>query len=167
MKNLEAALVFDSIHRILSELVDGPALDQGTWVLDPDPSVGLLATLGSLSGVQASARPIPGESSIAGHANHLHFSLGLLNRWASGENPFEGADWKGSWKTQEVTEVEWKSLIDGLGQQAHAWIKAMDPEKDWDAISLTGAVGNVAHLAYHLGAIRNMLEMAKREAVRE
>lgn len=161
MNSINAEMVFRSIHTLLSELVDGPAPGQGTWILDRDPSAGLAGTLDSLTAAQASRHIIPGESSIVGHANHLLFSLTLMNRWAAGENPFEGADWQGSWKTQTVDDVQWEDLRRKLREQGHAWLKALDTARDWDEEDFTGALASIAHLAYHLGAMRNMLDTAK------
>jgi len=161
MKSVNAEMLFSCTHTLLSELVDGPAPGQGTWILDRDPSAGLRGTLDSLTAAQASRHIVPGESSIAGHANHLLFSLVLMNRWAAGENPFEGADWQGSWKIQSVDDAQWEDLRHALKEQGHAWMEALDAAKAWDEESLTGALASIAHLAYHLGAIRNMLETAK------
>ncbi len=161
MNSIDAEMLFKCVHTLLSELVNGPAPGQGTWILDRDPSAGLAGTLDSLSAAQASRHIVAGESSIAGHANHLLFSLSLMNRWAAGENPFEGADWQGSWKIQTVDDAQWKELRRELREQGHAWMDALDADKDWDEESLTGSLASFAHLAYHLGAIRNMLDTAK------
>ncbi|MEN6492355.1 MAG: hypothetical protein ABFC85_10230, partial [Rectinema sp.] len=67
MNSINAEMVFRSTHTLLSELVDGPAPGQGTWILDRDPSAGLAGTLDSLTAAQASRHIIPGESSIVGH----------------------------------------------------------------------------------------------------
>jgi len=162
MNSINAEMLFRCVHTLLSELVDGPAPGQGTWILDRDPSAGLAGTLDSLSAAEASRRIVPGESSIAGHANHLLFSLTLMNRWAAGENPFQGADWQGSWKLQTVDDAQWKNLRRELREQGHAWMDALNADKDWDEESLTGSLASLAHLAYHLGAIRNMLGAAKK-----
>jgi hypothetical protein len=164
MNSINAEMVFKCTNTLLSELVDGPAPGQGTWILDRDPSAGLAGTLDSLTAVQASRHIVPGESSIAGHANHLLFSLTLMNRWAAGENPFEGADWQGSWKIQGVDDAQWEYLRRKLREQGHAWMQVLNAAREWDEEALTGALASLAHLAYHLGAIRNTLEAAKKTA---
>ena len=43
-------------------------------------------------------------------------------------------------------------MLDQLSQ-----IAAVDQPRDWDEISLTGTLGSCAHIAYHLGAIRQIV----------
>lgn len=160
MNSINSEMLFKGIHTLLAELIDGPAPGQGTWILDRDPSAGLKGTLNSLSAAQASLHIVPGESSIAGHANHLLFSLKLMNRWAAGENPFAGADWQESWQVQTVDEAQWATMRRELEKQGHAWMSALDAPRTWDEENLTGTLASFAHLAYHLGAIRNMVDNA-------
>jgi hypothetical protein len=39
-------------------------------------------------------------------------------------------------------------------------MSAIGEREDWDADSLTNVVGSLAHLAYHLGAIRQLTQAA-------
>ena len=156
---LDATLVFQALESILAELFSGPA-PTGTWVLDHGSRTDLLATLEALTAEQASQKPIPGHPSIAGHANHLRFSLGLLNRWAGGEpNPFAGADWKASWRLQKVGAAELDELRAALRAEAESWRRAVRQPREWEAISVTGALASAAHVAYHLGAIRQLAHL--------
>src|SRR5262245_46028793 len=60
-----------AISKLLTEIFEGPPGDEA-YVLNPgDP--GLLRQLESISASTASARPIPGKSSIAAHADHVHY----------------------------------------------------------------------------------------------
>ena len=137
-------------------MVDGPS-DTGAWVLGRG-DLGLADALQDIAAEIASQRPAIGRNTIAAHAGHVKYGLELLNRWAGGEeNPFADADWEGSWRRQVVTEVEWKDLIAGLRAEALAWITALQEPREWDEISLTGALASAAHLAYHLGAIRQLV----------
>jgi hypothetical protein len=43
-------------------------------------------------------------------------------------------------------------------------MNVLNGSKDWDEESLTGSLASLAHLAYHLGAIRNMLGVAKQRS---
>lgn len=156
MSNLDPQLVFSSLRRLLTELIDGPS-EKMSFILNPGDA-GLLANVERLSAEQASAKPIPGRSSLAGHVGHLRYSLELLNRWSRGEeNPFADADWPGSWHHQTVTEPEWRDLRDALAAEAHAWTGAVEQPREWDALTLTGAISSAAHLAYHLGSIRQVM----------
>jgi len=161
MDAINGTMVFNSVHTLLSELIDGPAPGQGTWILDRDPQAGFAGTLQQLSAAQASRHVISGESSLAGHANHILFSLTLMNRWAAGENPFAGADWQGSWALQTVDEAQWATLQKNLLGQAHGWMSSFNAPRAVDSDDLTGIIASVSHIAYHLGAIRNMLTAAR------
>src|SRR5262249_55328451 len=80
-----------ALTNMLSEIFDGPPGNEA-YVLNPgDP--GLLRQLDSVAADAASARPMPGKTTIAAHVDHVHYGLSLLNRWAAGEpNPWVGAD---------------------------------------------------------------------------
>jgi hypothetical protein len=43
-----------------------------------------------------------------------------------------------------------------LGDEAHAWRQALGSARDVNDMELTGMVSSIAHLAYHLGAIRQI-----------
>jgi len=157
--DLDAALA--SLQALLRELFHGAAAEGGTWILDRAPGSGLLDTLDALSAKEASARPVPGRATVAGHAHHLRFSLGLLNRWAGGENPFAGADWPGSWRVQTVDDAAWRELRDALRREALAWERAVVAPRTWEPMALTGALASAGHVAYHLGAIRQLAAAAR------
>ena len=151
----EIELTLTGLRNLLSELINGATGDQ-SWVLNPgDP--GLIETLEKLPADVVSQSPARGRNTIAAHAIHVKYGLELLNRWASGEeNPFATADWPASWLKQVVTDDEWSDIVAALRHDATAWLAAIDQPRDWDEISLTGTLASSAHLAYHLGAIRQI-----------
>jgi hypothetical protein len=74
----------------------------------------------------ASERPMPGQTTIAAHVDHVHFGFSILNRWAAGEaNPWDGADWNGSWRRTMVNEDQWRTLRDSLRHEAEKWRKVV------------------------------------------
>jgi hypothetical protein len=80
-----------------------------------------------------------------------------MNRWAnSGGNPFADATWDEAWKLSEVDESGWQEIRDGLRLEAHRWLTALNTPREATAVELTGMIASVAHLAYHLGAIRQI-----------
>ena len=141
---------------LLREALHGPSSE--AYFLNSGDR-GLLGSLDALSAETASARPA-GRSSVAAHVEHLRYGLHLLNRFARGENPWEDADWAESWKHQEVTEDQWRALRTALANEAHAWLEAMQKPSAWDESALASAVGSIPHLAYHLGAIRQLAQAA-------
>jgi hypothetical protein len=143
-----------ALSTVLDELIAG-AGPKAAWVLNPhDP--GLLNSLDKLSAEEASAIPTGGGVSIAAHVDHLRHGLQLLNRWAKGENPFADADYSASWDRITVSEAEWLARREALRREADAWRDAIKRPRDLTDFELTGMVASVAHLAYHLGAIRQM-----------
>ncbi|HYR11059.1 MAG TPA: hypothetical protein VEQ60_24980 [Longimicrobium sp.] len=142
-----------TLTTLFGELVDGPPrfaymLNQG--------DAGLLRSLDRLSAEAASASS-QGGGSIAAHVEHVRYGLSLMNRWAGGEeDPFSGADWSASWNLTTVSEAEWQALRDALRDEAHRWLAALGTPREVNRIELNGVVGSIAHLAYHLGAIRQI-----------
>jgi hypothetical protein len=100
------------------------------------------------------------RSSVAAHVHHLQDGLALLNRWAGGEDPFASATYAASWDHQHVTDVEWRHLREVLASEARAWMSAVGARREWDTPALSNVVGSIAHLAYHLGAIRQLTASA-------
>jgi hypothetical protein len=139
---------------LLRELLYGPP-KEFAFVLNPGDA-GLLASLDRLSAEQASARS--GErSSIAAHVDHLVYGLSLLNRWLAGDkDAFSGTDYAVSWTRQVVTDDGWRILRKRLAEEAGAWVTAAGTPREWDSMTLNGAIGSIVHLAYHIGAIRQI-----------
>jgi hypothetical protein len=145
----------DSLSTLFSELLDGPP-PRICFVLNAGDR-GLLPALDALSAAAASAVPASGGAPIAAHVDHVLYGLSLLNRWIGGEaNPWATADWTASWKRSSVTEGEWAALRDRFRAEARRWQETLAQASDLKGIELTGALASVVHLAYHLGAIRQI-----------
>jgi len=145
-----------AVSKLLTEIFDGPPGTEA-YILNPgDP--GLLGQLEKISAAAASEQPIPGKPSIAAHVDHVHFGMSLLTRWISGEeNPWADADWNGAWKRNTVTDEQWRTLRDNLRKESDTWRKAVGVRTEWDDMTAAGALSTIAHTAYHLGAIRQIL----------
>jgi hypothetical protein len=80
-----------------------------------------------------------------------------MNRWAAeGGDPFADATWDEAWKTFDVDAPTWKAIQNGLRDEAHRWLMALGSPRDVSDVELTGMIASIAHLAYHLGAIRQI-----------
>ena len=155
MHTLETSVV---LARLFTELVDGVDNPNGAFVLNSG-DVGLLRSLEKLSAAEAS-QSVDDGATIAAHAQHLRYGLSLMNRWAAaGGNPFADAKWDEAWRTKNVDANTWDEIRNGLRDEAHAWLKALGSGRDVNDIELSGMIGSIVHLAYHLGAIR---QIAKR-----
>ena len=154
-----ASLLADVLSNLLRELVDGPP-GEVAFILNPGDR-GLFASLADLSAAQASTR-IDGRSSVAAHVHHLRFGLHLLNRWAGGDtNAFADAAYAESWSHQQVNDAGWRELREAFEREVREWRSRLQtPPSTWDETTLSGFVSSVAHTAYHMGAIRQLVPAA-------
>ncbi len=141
-----------SLPSLFSELVFG-APAAGAFVLNPGDR-GLLASLDALSAEDASR--VTGTTSVAAHVRHLQYGLSLMNRWADGENPFQEANWAAAWQQPSVSPSEWDDLRASLAQTCRTWHASLGSDRHVSGIELDGVIGSIIHLAYHLGAVRQM-----------
>ncbi len=144
-------VLFERLKDILRETYEGGIPGEGTEYLDH--SSGIRGTLGPLTAAQASRRP-DGHPSIAAHERHMAFHLRVVAEWVQGVR--KKRDWPGSFEPQTVTAEEWaliqQELEDARAEFLRA-MKALGPEQ----LAKDGAgLGAIAHLAYHLGAIRKL-----------
>ena len=140
---------------LFSELVDGVSQAGGAFVLNTG-DIGLLRSLEKLSAADAS-KSANGGATIAAHAQHVRYGLSLMNRWArEGGNPFADATWNEAWKTSTVGDAAWAEIRDGLRDETHRWLEILQSPREISGIELTGMISSIAHLAYHLGAIRQI-----------
>ncbi|HKR66785.1 MAG TPA: DinB family protein [Thermoanaerobaculia bacterium] len=131
----------------LQEGFEGPH-DGSSYFLDSDG--GLRGTLAKVSAEEAS-RAV-GGTSIAAHAHHIRFSLAASAASIAGDS--SPRDWNESWTVRNVDETEWDRLrreLDAEYDKLRATIAAHGDS------ALGAGVGVVAHLAYHVGAIRQKL----------
>src|SRR5688500_16845145 len=143
----------NTLPALFAELTEGAPLTGAYMTNRGDP--GLLRSLDKLSATAASKLTANG-SSIAAHVDHLRYGLSLMNRWAAGENPFDDADWSVSWRKTRVTAAEWKQLREDLAHEAHRWLDALRKGREIGESDLKSVIGSIAHLAYHVGAIRQI-----------
>ena len=143
-----------AFRRVFSELVDGTN-PKGGYVLNTG-DIGLLQSLGTISAADAS-RAVNGGATIAAHTQHLRYGLSLMNEWAAkGGNPFANAKWDEAWKMSAVSDAQWQEIQSGLREETTRWLEVLKTPRDMSSVELTGLVGSIAHLAYHLGAIRQI-----------
>ena len=141
-----------NLRVILAEMLDGPTA--GGYLLNTnDP--GIIRSLDRLSAPAASATHA-GGASIAAHVDHLRYSFSLMNRWAAGDNPYADADWTVSWRRNVVSDADWAKLRADFAREARRWLDTIGTPREVSDQELTSLIGNLAHLAYHIGAIRQI-----------
>ena len=144
-----------SLKTLFRGLIDGPD-SNAAWMLYRGDA-GLIRSLDKLTASAASTSPGAGGASIAAHVDHLRYGLSLMNRWSQGEDdPWSTADWTASWNRSIVNDEEWMALRQKFGIEARTWLEALDTPRDYTEARLNDVIASVAHLAYHLGAIRQI-----------
>jgi hypothetical protein len=152
--------IASSLTTLFSELVDGANNPGGAFVLNSG-DIGLLRSLDKLSSDDAS-RSVHDGATIAAHAQHVRYGLSLMNRWATeGGDPFADAKWDEAWKTSRVSDAEWTEIRAGLRDEARRWLAALGSAREVSRVELNGMIASVAHLAYHLGAMRQIAKSAR------
>jgi hypothetical protein len=75
---LPVSALINSINILLTEVYPGPPDPHGTWFIDNEPDSGILGILAGVSAEEASTS-VDGSgkpgTTIASHAEHLHWSL--------------------------------------------------------------------------------------------
>jgi hypothetical protein len=128
------------------ESVHGIYLDRGTSLLE------------TLAGITAEEASIPvGDkcATIAAQVTHVCFYLDVLDRFIqTGQN--EKVDWGEVWRTvRGVTPQEWQDLQARLHHAYERTQATIQSYEHWEVEhSIGGAIGLIAHTAYHLGEIR-------------
>ena len=144
-----------TLGRLFAELVDGVTHRRGGFMLNTGDA-GLLASLDKLTAADAS-HSANGGATIAAHAQHVRYGLSLMNRWAAeGGNPFADAKWDEAWRISAVNDSEWAAIRDGLRDETHRWLGVLKSPREVADVEFTGMVSSIGHLAYHLGAIRQI-----------
>lgn len=160
MADVSTATVAPLLARLFSELTEGARSPGGAYILNTG-DVGLLASLEKLSSGDASRSSL-GGATIAAHARHLAYGLSLMNDWAEhGGNPFANAKWEEAWHTSAVDDADWAEIRKDLAVQVRRWHRALATPREGTDVEIAGMIGSVAHLAYHLGAIRQIDRTAR------
>jgi len=144
-----------ALTTLFAELVTGARPSGDAFVLNSG-DIGLLRSLDKLSATDAS-RSTNGGATIAAHAQHLAFGLSLMNRWAvEGGDPCADPKWDEAWKTSVVNDSQWVAIRVNLRDEAHQWLEHLSADREVTTLELSGMIGTMGHVAYHLGAIRQI-----------
>jgi hypothetical protein len=158
--DMQTTELSSTLVQLFAELVNGTPEEGGAYILNSGDA-GMLRSLEKLSAADAS-RSVNDGATIAAHARHVQYGLSLMNRWAvAGGNPFADAKWDEAWKTSRVDDQAWRSIRDGLEQESHRWLEALGAPREAAPQELAGMIGSIAHLAYHLGATRQIARAAR------
>ena len=144
-----------SLTTLFGELVNGANNPGGAFILNTGDA-GLLRSIDTLSATDVSSSVHDGAT-VAAHVQHVRYGLSLMNRWGrEGGNPFADARWDEAWKISTVDDGAWTEIRSGLRDETHRWLEVLRAPREVMDIELTGMIASIAHLAYHLGAIRQI-----------
>lgn len=153
MSNDANEVIRCGLKAILSETFEGPS-SSSSWFVDSDVDGSMLGLLGTLSAAQAS-RAAPGRKSAAAHAGHARVHLEAVERFMRGDQ--SKTDWDASWRHGQVDDAGWRRMQGELRAACQALAAAIDRRTEWSDQTLAAAVGAIAHAAYHLGAVRQIV----------
>jgi hypothetical protein len=158
---LPPTVVINSIVELLTEAYDGPPNPSATWFIDNEPNSGILGILDGVTAEEASTS-VDGSgqtgSTIAANAEHLRWSLAMMNAAIRGENL---GDWKESWRLLYADRVEWDRLRASLRAEFETLREALKSQTELPEQYLSGVLALLPHAAYHLGTIRQMKERVR------
>ncbi len=149
-----------ALQQLFAELTSGPERPGAAFILNSGDA-GLMRSLARLSPDDASMNA-SGGATIAAHAQHLRYGLALMNQWSrEGGNPFADATWEDAWTISSVDASQWDEILRGLQREVEQWHAALGSPRALQPVELSGLISSVAHLAYHLGAIRQIAKAAR------
>ncbi len=119
---------------------------------------GLLFAVRSASGADAAKSVGSDRPTVAAHVDHVRVCLAYTRHLLAGQD-FD-ADWAASWRIRQPTDAEWNSIRSNLELEYVALRELIQNEPVWRESSLSAAINNVAHTAYHAGAVRQILKTA-------
>jgi hypothetical protein len=155
MKTINQEDFTSSLFALLKETFEGTNTTFGTIYIDQN--TGFFTTLEAVSAETASRSISEGSTTVAAHCEHTRFYLEFLGNYMN-EN-FTMVDWKDSWNIKIVNDAEWTAL---RGQLHKAYQNVTDTFKEvetWNDFKISSALGILAHTAYHLSAIRQILKV--------
>ena len=137
---------------VLRETFEGsPAGEPSAYL---DRGIGVFPTIDNLSAAQVSTE-INGIS-IAAHTEHFKFYLDRLCEFIKGRT--EKVNWEQSWLIDDVDETEWDALRLAVKKAYENVLRTFAEVEAWNGDNIGDAVAIVAHTAYHLGAIRQIMK---------
>lgn len=152
MSPIDAEHFTKALRLLLDETFDqvhGIYLDQGT---------SLFETLADINAAEASI-PVGGQcATLAAQVKHVAFYLDVVDNSVRDPN-YPRVDWDEIWRTVgSVTPEEWAVIQDELRVNYNRILQLIDEMPAWtNELEVGGAIGVIAHTAYHLGEIRQAL----------
>lgn len=139
-----------------------PKTVPGNACLDRD--TGWTYTLAALDASQASWPVAPGGTTIAAQTAHALYYVEVITQGMEGDEP--PTDWPGSFTPAEVDETSWEDLCERMRAGLDQFRMLVSGRSEWNEDQLGDLLGALAHTAYHLGAVRQIVRAIGSEPVR-
>jgi hypothetical protein len=123
---------------------------QGDWFTSA------LVTLEATDAPTTSQSITSAGSTAAAHAAHLVFTLNALTAQIKGQTP--ELDWSQSWETSIVSTMQLLELRNRLRTSGEDLLEAITSRATWEADVLEAVLLQFVHVAYHAGAIRQLVK---------
>lgn len=153
MAEISMDAVIEQLLGVLDEAFAGPP-EAWSYFTDNSPDAGLLGTLATLSAAEAS-RPW-GGTTIAAHVNHILFGLAASSAWIRGDR--DPRNWQESWRVRAVDDAAWSRMLEELRRAYEDLRQAIQTHSSSSVEAMGEAIGAIAHVGYHLGAIRQKID---------
>lgn len=147
--------LINSIKTMVRETFEGPPVPvKGSWFTNSEPNSGIFGVLEGMTCEQASMS-VHGTT-FAAQTDHIRYHMwGTNGILKNGKQP--EMDWGKSWEIHSVDEQQWKRIQDGLRNEYFILLESIDTI-EWNEQLANEVLSSLAHSAYHLGAIRQMLK---------
>ena len=157
MADLTLEQVTDQLTAILEEAFEHPS-KPWSYFTDPSPDAGYFAMLEKVTAIEANQSV--GANSIAAQVNHITFGMKASMGFIKGDPNTPSLDqWQQSWQVPELTETTWKQMQVKLREAYHQLQDHIRSHAVSRPEAMGVAVGTIAHAAYHLGAIKQKINI--------
>ncbi|MCB1024874.1 MAG: hypothetical protein KDB79_10815 [Acidobacteria bacterium] len=136
---------------LLRETFEGSPIEGSAYL---DPGIGFFNTIEKISADEASKMFT--STSIAAQTEHTKFYLDRLVEFIEGRT--EKVNWDQSWLIETVSAEEWDILRAGIKGSYENVLRCLAEVDTWDQNNIGDSIAIVAHTAYHLGAIRQLVK---------
>jgi hypothetical protein len=89
----------------------------------------------------------------------MNFHLRVTSEWILGDH--SKRDWVGSFEPQTVNEEEWAAIKRELEASRLELVRVLSSLTPERFVEEGAALGAITHLAYHLGAIRQLMHQVR------
>jgi len=155
---MATVLAEDAIAQLVAVLDEAFEKPPGEWhhFTDASPDSGYFATLAKLSHVEA-GRVVAGTS-VADQVSHMKFVLETATALVRGGSESPSLDqWRASWVTEKLDDPTWQRLQQELRDAYSRLRDSIQLHAASNAKAFGSAVGTIAHVAYHLGSIKQKI----------